>query len=391
VSIFVREMAGDAGNHLGQFYFGDLDENKYMEIPSAVIEVDEFPTVLEVPEDILNGIHVQITSGALGESKSGKFIVGQAAIEQEYFEEFTKGAQKWKSKQAVVQLITAAAIDAIQCGKFDIGEDGTLVAHYKLSCGLPVNDCKHEDRRTHFKNKLLNHTHSVQFFNCKPQYNGKIVKVKFHRVLVNSEGNAAHVELSRDDDLKLRQDRPWTQDTYLIADLGGGTYDIGVIRDGKRIDSNLSKSFDLGVNPEIDKIIDEVADQYGYRFPSRQAFEKVASHPEKPYIILINGVEEVNIYEIAAKYLKPLAGQVLRRLAEVWQRVPEAKIAAFIGGGSVLLKSFIKEMNQGDNKRNLYFMPTAEEARCVIVRAYRKMNMLVDQIEAQREAEASLK
>ena len=376
---YVRAHAGDAGNYLGQHYFGV--EKTAMEIPNVVVEVEEFDDVLEPAPDVLDGLYVSVNSAAL-DQKCGKFIVGTKAAEQEFAEEFAKGSQKYSSDQTFIQLVTASAVDAVQSGDFHEGSDGILHATYNLSTGLPVNEAKDKRRKEQFLHKLRNHYHIVQFFNANEQFDGKVVKIKYQRVLVNSEGNAAHVALSRDDDLKKRTDRPFTDDTYILNDLGGGTDDIGVIRDGRRVDSDLSQSYDLGVSPEIDKIIDEVADKYGYRFTSRQAFTVCAT--KQNYEILINGVERVNIADIATKYLKPLARQVIRRLDGTWKRVPEAVAAAFVGGGSLLLRPYLEEINSG--KRNLWFCDSPDEARWMMASAYEKLNRIYDQMIAQREA-----
>lgn len=376
---YVRAHAGDAGNYLGQHYFGV--EKTALEIPNVVVEVEEFDDVLEPAPDVLDGLYVSVNSAAL-DQKCGKFIVGTKAAEQEFAEEFAKGSQKYSSDQTFIQLVTASAVDAVQSGDFHEGSDGILHATYNLSTGLPVNEAKDKRRKEQFLHKLRNHYHIVQFFNANEQFDGKVVKIKYQRVLVNSEGNAAHVALSRGDDLKKRTDRPFTDDTYILNDLGGGTDDIGVIRDGRRVDSDLSQSYDLGVSPEIDKIIDEVADKYGYRFTSRQAFTVCAT--KQNYEILINGVERVNIADIATKYLKPLARQVIRRLDGTWKRVPEAVAAAFVGGGSLLLRPYLEEINSG--KRNLWFCDSPDEARWMMASAYEKLNRIYDQMIAQREA-----
>ena len=367
-----RYHNGDAGNYIGQHLFGD--DNQAMEIPNVILEVDEFDDVIEVAPNILDGLYVRINSGALGEAKCGNFIVGQKAAEMEFADEFVKGSQKWSSRNTIIQLLTAAAVDAVQCGEFEVGPDNTIHAYYKLSTGLPVNEAKDSKRKEAFKNKLESYTHLVQFVHAPEPFAGKIVKIHYQRVLVNSEGNAAHVDLSRDDDLKKRVDRPFTEETYLLNDIGGGTYDIGVIRDGRRIDSEASRSYELGLSPEIDKIIEEVADKYGYRFPSRHAFTVCAT--KKDYRILLKGTEEVNIREIATKYLKPLAHEVLKKLDATWNRVPEAVTAAFIGGGALLLRPYLEELNGGE--RNLWFCESAEESRWAIARAYAKLNRIYD-------------
>lgn len=370
----IRSHAGDAGNYVGQHYFGE--EKKAIEIPNVIVEVEEFEDVLEVSPDILDGLYVQISSAAL-ESKHGKFIVGLKAAEQEFASEFEKGAQKWNNPQTIIQLVTASAIDAIQCGEFPTGPDGIIHANYKLSTGIPINEAKDKKRKEQFINKLKSNIHTVQFFNANEQFNEKIVKINYQRVIVSSEGNAAHVSLSRNDDLTKRTDRPFTTTTYILNDIGGGTNDIGVIRDGKRIDSNLSQSYDLGVSPEIDKIIEEVADKYGYRFTSRQHFTTCAT--KHNYTILIQGVQQVDISDIARKYLKPLAQQVIRRLDATWKRVPEAVAAAFVGGGALLLRPYLEEIN--NNSRNLWFCNSPEESRWMMASAYEKLNRIYDQIQ----------
>lgn len=377
----VRKHAGDAGNYIGNHYFGSVEENKSMEIPNVVAEVDEFPDSLEPSLNILDGLYVEIHSSAL-EAKYGKFIVGIKATERGFKDQYLKGQKKWNNRQSIIQLLVAGAVDAIEYGGFQSGADGTIKAHYSLSTGLPINEAKKSERKNSFIDKLRDFNHTITFRNANEKFNGKTVVIRYERVLVNSEGNAAHIELSRDNQLKPQKNREFTQATYILNDIGGGTYDQGIIRDGQRVDSEQSESFNDGVSPEIDKIIHEVNDQFDYLFPSRQAFTLCAT--KRNYKILVNGREEKDIKLISRKYLHPLAEQILKHLKNKWASVPEAIAAPFIGGGSLLLKPYLLEINEKPAYRmNLWFPESEETARWMIARAYRKLDILYDAIHTE--------
>ncbi len=363
-----RIAAVDIGNDAIKAIF---EGGNTLYIPNVIAQEDEEREVITLEKDILDGLHVEIFSGALSTGK-GTYVVGNLATKYADNDELTINVQKATSDQGLILLLTTLAVDAVR--NFE-EVDGVIEAKYLLSTGLPLKEVKQKLKKP-FKDRLLKAHHEVTF-KMTPQVEGKKVHISFEDVLVGSEGHAAMIDLAFNED-----GTPKNEDilnTYvLINDIGGLSTDSAIIEANGTVDNVNSEGLQQGVSPYLDEIIRRIEIDHGKYFRSRRELvEVLTTTGEDRYHIYVNGVRT----PIKEKYVDP----VLRRLAQeeykhiqhMWERVPRIRVSYQIGGGAILLKEYIEEINNSSKGKGypLRFV-NAEDSLWMIARAYYKLALL---------------
>lgn len=331
----------DIGNDSVKAIFGDGERFQIMNVVATEQENREY---VEMEEKPIDGLHVRVVSGSLKVGK-GIYVVGPLAMKYDTNEEITLDDNKYENDQTIIMLLTSIAMNAVKEQKEDKQE-----VRYTLSTGLPIKEIR-KDARDAFKAKLLNSAHEVEFLDT-PQYSGKKVIISFDDVIVLSEGMAAYTEIAFNPDGTTKNE-DLTEGVVMIVDIGGRTTDIAVIENGKAVNP-YSIGWTIGVSQYLDKIIQEVENEFDYRFKSRRELVDVIAHqnPEHQGHIWVRG-NRTDINAIIQRYLSGLAAEEYKIISETWSKMPNAKRAYIIGGGAIALKEYISDINK--RKRNYPF------------------------------------
>ncbi|ECD6517340.1 ParM/StbA family protein, partial [Salmonella enterica subsp. enterica] len=348
-------------------YIGGYSEESKVYIPNVIKEVEKDESLGTGDGDALDNLHIKINSSALKEKNNTAFAVG------DYASRFTTAVQgsaqdrKGESDQTLILILAALAYDAVVSNKFKVVKN-VVEAQYLLSTGLPIDESKKKGARKNFANKLKEGTHEVEFLET-PGLKGIKVQITFADVYVNSEGHAAMVNLTVDDDFKPRNSELKKQ-KVLLDDMGGITTDLAVIVNNV-IDDENSDGIPLGISETLDEIIRKVYSEHRYRFKTRRDLVKNITREENPYIVRPQ-VEEINIKETVDKELRKFAEEQFIEIKRMWTKISDLDVIVCVGGTAYLLKEFIEEFNEGINYP-IIFADSAEESIWSIAKAYYKL------------------
>lgn len=360
----MKRMASiDVGNDAVKAFMGEEWTPIY--IPNLIAEVPDQREIIDLEKQMLDGLHVTILSGGLQRGK-GTYAVGKLAARYPNNDELTPESQKSESDQSLVLLLTTLAYDAVQ------QQPGAPIVEvtYDLSTGLPLSEVK-AGKREIFKKKLLENTHEV-IFHQTPQAEGVRVRIQLGSVLVNTEGHAAMVDLTTQEDGSPRNEE-LLQMTVLIHDIGGLSTDAAIILPDGSVDNVNSDGIREGVSPYLDEIMDKVEKKLNspYFKNRREVVEAIVQQDNH----LFYKGNRMSIEEIVRPTLERLAREEYKLIEKMWARVPQIQRAYLIGGGSLILKPYLKELNAATNQFPLYFADQ-EESIWTIARSYAKLLMV---------------
>ncbi|MRX56575.1 hypothetical protein GJU41_21745 [Bacillus idriensis] len=361
-----RFVSIDIGNDAVKGYLGDLNNQIY--IPNVIAEVKD-REIVEMEKNPLNALHVEITSSAL-KKKNGSYAVGNLAAKYPNNDELSPDQDKSDNDQPVIMLLASLAFDAVNHFKED---DGIIEATYFLSTGLPLDETK-KAKAKDFRKKLKNSQHEVQFLKT-PELEGKIVRIKFEQVLVNTEGFAAFVDLTTNNDGSTKNEDLLGK-TILINDIGGLSTDSAIITSDAEVDNEYSNGIKKGVSTYLDNIIRQVYSKHKYSIKSRRTLVEIISNedPEEQNHIWVDG-NRVSIKDIVDQELSVLAKEEYKLIKDMWRNEPNIRLAYQIGGGSLVLKPYLTELNSSDKNYPLRFL-SKEDSVWIIARAYFKILLM---------------
>ncbi|MED1203519.1 ParM/StbA family protein [Heyndrickxia acidicola] len=361
-----RFVSIDIGNDAVKGYLGTIENQVY--IPNVIATAND-REIVEMEKNILNALHVEITSSAL-KAKNGCFAVGKLASKYPNNDELTPDQDKAESDQPIVMLLTTLAYDAVNNFK---EEDGVIEATYYLSTGLPLDETKHGKAKD-FRKKLKTSQHEVKFLKT-PSLEGKVVHIKFEQVLVNTEGFAAFVDLTTNNDGSTKNEELMGK-TILINDIGGLSTDSAVITAESEVDNEFSNGIKRGVSTYLDNIIRKVYSKYKYTIKSRRTLVEIITNeqPDEQYHIWVDG-NRVSIKDIIDEELTVLAKEEYKLIKDIWRNVPDIRLSYQIGGGSLVLKPYLTEINHADKNYPLRFV-SEEDSIWMIARAYFKILLM---------------
>lgn len=356
----------DIGNDAVKGYLGNLEKQIY--IPNIIANVKN-RDIVEMEKDALSALHVEISSTAL-KRKIGSFAVGKLASKYPNNDELTPDQDKSESDQPIILLLTTLAYDAVN--NFT-EEDGVIEATYYLSTGLPLDETK-QGKTKEFRKKLKNSLHEVKFLKT-PSLEGKIVRIKFEQVIVNTEGFAAFVDLTTNNDGSTKNE-DLIGKTILINDIGGLSTDSAIITSDAEVDNEYSNGIKKGVSTYLDDIIRKVYSKHKYTIKSRSNLVEIITNedPEEQYHIWVDG-NRVSVKEIIDEELTILAKEQYKLIKDFWRNVPDIRLSYQIGGGSLVLKKYLAEINQNDKNYPLRFVKQ-DDSIWMIARAYFKILLM---------------
>ncbi|WP_077602384.1 ParM/StbA family protein [Oceanobacillus sojae] len=375
-----RIAAIDVGNDALKGNFGKL-ENEYY-IPNVVAPDLEDRPVIGIEEldnkEVLDNIHIRIHSPALSENNI-IYRVGNLATKTTNSQELDPGSSKSEEDQTLVMLFAALALDAVSSNEFK-EKNGVYDALYTLGTGLPLREVK-EGKDVGYRSRLLGSVHQIEFL-VTPKHQGKKVNIKFDEVKVYPEGFAAYVNLIMDNDLKVIN-KELIDKQILIQDIGGLSTDIAVIRN-RNVDDDKAQGFNIGVSESLEQIREEIRSKHGVELDSRRDVVDIITRKNDRNHIMVKG-SRTNVHDITDHILLELAKKEYRYLRNVWSRNSQTEICYFVGGGSAVLKDYIKALNNKLDGYNIEFFEDESESIWMMANAYYKL--ITDFVQKNEKAE----
>ncbi|GAA0437687.1 hypothetical protein GCM10008983_13220 [Lentibacillus halophilus] len=378
-----RIAAVDVGNDALKANFGQMDESYY--IPNVISrDVEDRPVIgiedLDEKEPIDN-LHIRVHSPAL-EENNAVYRIGNLATKANNSTELDPGSSKSEEDQTLVMLFASIALDAVSSDAFRENKNDVIDANYTLGTGLPLREVK-EGKDVGYRSQLLGSVHQIEFL-VTPQYQGKKVNIKFNEVKVYPEGFAAYVNLIMDNQLNVIN-KELIDQQILIQDIGGLSTDIAVIRN-RNVDDDKAQGFPLGVAESLEEIRDEIRTRHGVELDSRRDVVDIITRKNDRHHIMVKG-SRTNVHDITDRILLELAKKEYRFLRQVWQKNSQSEICYFVGGGSAVLKDYIKALNNKLDGFNIDFFEDEQESIWMMANAYYKL--IMDYLNKTAPAEAN--
>lgn len=363
-----RIAAVDVGNDALKANFGKMESSLY--IPNVIARDLEDRPVIGIEDldekDPLDNLHVRVHSPALHENNA-IYRVGNLATKTTNSTELDPGSYKSEEDQTLIMLFASLALDSV-AGKEASAKNNVIDANYTLGTGLPLREVK-EGKDVGYRSQLLGSVHQVEFL-VTPKYQGLKVNIKFDEVKVYPEGFAAYVNLVMDNDLTIIN-KELVDKQILIQDIGGLSTDIAVIRN-RNVDDDKAQGFNLGVSESLEMIREEILTKHGVELDSRRDVVDIITRKNDRHHIMVKG-SRTNVHDITDRILLELAKKQYRYLRNVWQKNSQSEICYFVGGGSAVLKEYIKTLNNRLDGFNIEFFEDEDESIWMMANAYYKL------------------
>src|SRR5699024_3780607 len=336
-----RIAAVDVGNDAVKANFGEMENELY--IPNVIAQDVEDRPVIGIEDldkkDPIDNLHIRVHSPAL-EENNAIYRVGNLATKTNNSTELDPGSSKSEADQTLIMLFASIAFDAVSGETFRPGKNDVIDANYTLGTGLPLREVK-EGKDVGYRSQLLGSVHQVEFL-VTPKHQGKKINIAFDEVKVYPEGFAAYVNLIMDNDLKVIN-KELIDKQILIQDIGGLSTDIAVIKD-RNVDDDKAQGFNLGVSESLEQNRDEIRTRHGVELDSRRNVVDINTRKNNRHHIMVKG-SRTNVHDITDYILLELAKKQYRYLRNVWSKNSQSEICYFVGGGSAVLKDYIKALN----------------------------------------------
>jgi plasmid segregation protein ParM len=370
-----RIAAIDVGNDCVKALFGKgvgkADYELY--IPNVIARDIEDRPVIGIEDlndkDPLDGIHIRVHSPALKENNV-IYRVGNLATKSDNANELDPGSSKSEEDQTLVMLFASLALDAVRRENSEYFKinNNVIDANYILGTGLPLREVK-EGKDVGYRARLLSSVHQVEFL-VTPRYQGLKVNIRFDQVKVYPEGFAAFINLVMDDNLNIIN-RDLIDKRILIQDIGGLSTDIAVIKN-RNVDDDKAQGFNIGVSESLEAIREEIRSKHGVELDSRRDVVEIITRKNDRNHIMVKG-SRTNVHDIVDRILLELAKKQYRILRNVWQKNSQTEICYFVGGGSLVLKDYIKALNNSLDGYNIEFFEDEKESIWMMANAYYKL------------------
>ncbi|UOQ83411.1 ParM/StbA family protein [Gracilibacillus salinarum] len=364
-----RLAAIDVGNDSVKAIFGEMEREVHL--PNIIARDTEDRPVIGIEDldekDPADGLHIRIHSPALKENNA-IYRVGNLATKASNSTELDPGSSKSEEDQTLVMLLSTIALDAAKA--YTSSSNQVIDANYTLGTGLPLREVK-EGKDAGYRSKLMGSVHQVEFL-VTPQHQGKKINIRFDEAKVYPEGFAAFINLVMDKDLKIIN-KKLIDKQILIQDIGGLSTDIAVIRN-RTVDDDKAQGFNLGVSESLETIREEIFTKHGVELDSRRDVVDIITRKNDRNHIMVKG-SRTSVHDTTDRLLLELAKKQYRLLRNVWQKNSQSEICYFVGGGSNVLKEYIKTLNNNLDGYNIEFFEDEKESIWMMANAYYKLVM----------------
>ncbi|RXT08827.1 ParM/StbA family protein [Ammoniphilus sp. CFH 90114] len=366
-----RIAAVDVGNDSLKAIFGKMEYE--VNIPNVIARDVADRPVIGIEElnsqDPIEGIHVRLHSPTL---KSNNIIyrVGHLATKSTNSTELDPGSSKSEEDQTIVMLLSALALDAVREENKEIFKrnHNVVEATYILGTGLPLREVK-EGKDVAYRSSLLSSVHQVEFL-VTPKYQGIKVNIKFEEVKVYPEGFAAYINLVMDNQLNIIN-KDLIDKRIIIQDIGGLSTDIAVIKN-RKVDDDKAQGFNIGVSESLEAIREEIRSKHGIELDSRRDVVEIITKKNDRNHIMVKG-SRTSVHDIVDRILLELAKKQYRHLRNIWQKNSQTEIGYFVGGGAIVLKEYLKALNNNLDGYNIDFFEDEKESIWMMANAYYKL------------------
>lgn len=366
-----RIAAIDVGNDSLKGIFGKMETE--INIPNIIARDTEDRPIIGIEEldnqDPVDGIHIRVHSPTLKENNT-VYRVGNLATKSSNATELDPGSNKSEEDQTLIMLFAALALDAAREENKNIlkNSNNVIEATYILGTGLPLREVK-EGKDVGYRSRLLSSVHQVEFL-VTPRHQGLKVNIKFEEVKVYPEGFAAFINLVMDNHLNIIN-KSLIDKRILIQDIGGLSTDIAVIKN-RKVDDDKAQGFNLGVAESLEAIREEIRSRHGVELDSRRDVVEIITKKSDRNHIMVKG-SRTSVHDIVDRILLELAKKQYRHLRNIWQKNSQTEICYFIGGGSLILKDYLKTLNNNLDGYNIDFFEDEKESIWMMANAYYKL------------------
>ncbi|MDF2927573.1 MAG: ParM/StbA family protein [Paenibacillaceae bacterium] len=291
--------------------------------------------ILQEEDQPLKALDVMVHSPRLAKNNE-RYFVGLLAMENEDNMELEDMDNKALSDQSLIVALTALAYAGVAYGAASPGSlQGYETVEYVIGTGLPVRAYARYHRT--FEERLVGE-HEVTFLTT-PRLRNRKVKVVIKRAVVSIEGAAALFHMATHDSLQVKDEELY-YGCIGICEIGALTTDFPLVKK-MNIDNHFSTGEQMGLATYLDMIIQDVEDQYGYRFPSRSKLAQRLKNRE--YTIRRIGEGQTDIRPIVDMYFTRAANRIVELVKKRWKKYPDIQCFYIIGGGAAALKPYIQE------------------------------------------------
>ncbi|MFD2680732.1 hypothetical protein ACFSUL_08165 [Bacillus seohaeanensis] len=384
LTINSRIAAIDVGNDSLKAIFGEMDTE--FTIPNVIARDVKDRPIIGIEDldsqDPLEGIHIKVHSPTLKDNNA-IYRVGHLATKSNNSTELDPGSSKSEEDQTLVMLFAAIALDAVRDENKQVFKrnNNVIDTNYTLGTGLPLREVK-DGKDVGYRSSLLSSVHQVEFL-VTPKYQGIKVNIKFDEVKVYPEGFAAFINLVMDKNLNITN-KDLIDKRILIQDIGGLSTDVAVIKN-RKVDDDKAQGFNLGVSESLEAIREEIRSRHGVELDSRRDVVDIITKKHDRNHIMVKG-SRTSVHDIVDRILLELAKKQYRHLRNTWQKNSQTEIGFFIGGGSIILKDYLKTLNNNLDGYNIDFFEDEKESIWMMANAYYKLIMDYSKRNNKKEA-----
>ena len=311
------------------------------------VEFDSEKEKLSYLSDMINHMDITVSSSAV--KAQGRFLLGTAAVKSSLpmrafdVNDFTGKSDNDLSIILTLGMIAAQRVAlAVENGE-DLSEQ--LNAEVNMTTALPVSEGKKNGIVDSYINKYVNSKHTVVFHNLKDPIT---VSLTFNKVYVALEGEVAQLYI-QNSDIKLKglikkdfaKNYPELATEIEVTDLvkiknllgidiGEGTTDLVVIKDGKA-NAVSSTSLPTGYGNALQDAIDVLQTQ-NMNFEARSQLQDYLSQDVSPLAKRMQNKVRQTVFE----QLAPFADKIVEAASKTMRKAgANVEVLYVYGGGSI--------------------------------------------------------
>lgn len=311
------------------------------------VEFDSEKEKLSYLSDMINHMDVTVSSSAV--KTQGRFLLGTAAVKSSLpmrafdVNDFTGKSDNDLSIILTLGMIAAQRVALAVENDEDLSEQ--LNAEVNMTTALPVSEGKKNGIVDSYINKYINSKHTVVFHNLKDPIT---VSLTFNKVYVALEGEVAQLYI-QNSDIKLKglikkdfaKNYPELATEIEVTDLvkiknllgidiGEGTTDLVVIKDGKA-NAVSSTSLPIGYGNALQDAIDVLQTQ-NMNFEARSQLQDYLSQDVSPLAKRMQNKVRQTIFE----QLAPFADKIVEAASKTMRKAgANVEVLYVYGGGSI--------------------------------------------------------
>jgi hypothetical protein len=371
-------LAVDNGSSHIKAVWDDISQT--FQFPNIVSQPFAETTPLQDIGDPLDFLDVTITSPAIQDPQFRHVYVGNRAIVDSGVVHEVVGAKAAQKKaerpETLVTLLTAAAY-AVAKKEEAMIRQGAQRIHAKvyLGTGLPVGE--YLAYKDSFADKLTG-LHTVQFEKT-PVFGGVTVELNIELPEgVQIDGVSAVYDMEATGKTKM------SQRSFGIADIGGVDLDICFFKNDLQLDVLKPFAAKIGLNDVLDHIRKEINSKHTDLI--KNTADLVRRLVAKDYEVRRRGKVVVDLREFVEKPLRAIAERAYDTMLNAWDTADYATEFWFVGGGSLILAPYIKDINDVREKAAIFF---DDEAYSQFRNARGAFVVVKESIAQQRESAAT--